>query len=317
MNAMPKDKPSAEMLLSSPSTGSSNPSSSLPALWSYMLPALYRILRSIDNDAKKTHTLLIALDYYTVDIHTHCYNYLSSQSTSAAGLNQSQLTRMKELYDKLDEHVAHAVHELFKCAPRPDSAILIWYVLACLKCFSAGARSISRLLNYLNEHYITPAVNDGRGWFDDDDRADVVATIGMGYLVEGKDRRKQELKKWGYKEGGPKELLAQAEAQAEATSAIDCMVPLSSLLLRRLWTEFIEPLLQRPGVTGEGQNQLATTGTQIESRLACAVNQMQKGEDEDRRLLAELAVALKTVGIRANQPLRKRLDKLMRTTICQ
>jgi hypothetical protein len=54
-------------------------------------------------------------------------------------------------------------------------------------------------------------------------------------------------------------------------------------------------------VTGEGQNQLATTGTQIESRLACAVNQMQKGEDEDRRLLAELPVALKTVGIRANQ----------------
>jgi hypothetical protein len=106
---------------------------------------------------------------------------------------------MKELYDKLDEHFAHAAHELFKCAPRPDSAILIRYVLACLKCFSAGARSISCLLNYLNEHYITPAVNDGRGWFDDDDRADVVATIGMGYLVEGKDRRKQELKKWGYK----------------------------------------------------------------------------------------------------------------------
>lgn len=80
------------MLLSSPSTGSSNPLSSLTALWSYMLPALHHILRSIDNDAEKIQTLLIAMDYY-MGIHAHCYNYMSFQSPSAAGLNKSQLTR--------------------------------------------------------------------------------------------------------------------------------------------------------------------------------------------------------------------------------
>ena len=151
-------------------------------------------------------------------------------------------------------------------------------------------------MNYLNEHYVTPAVNDGQGWFDDNDRADVVATISMGYLVEGKDRRKEELKKWGYKEGGPTELLAQAEAQVEVASAINHMVPLSSLLLQHFRTEFIEPLLQGSEVSGEGKNLLATMGT---SWLACAVNQMwkEKGDNEDQRLLAELAGILKTVGI--------------------
>jgi hypothetical protein len=37
-------------------------------------------------------------------------------------------------------------------------------------------------------------------------------------------------------------------------------------------------------------------------------------ENENRRLLAELAVALRTVGIQANQPLRKKLDKLVHDT---
>ena len=121
---MSNDKSSAETLLSSPSMGSSNPSSSLTALWSYMLPALHHILQSINNDAEKTQTLPIAMDYY-MGIHAHCYKYMSSQSTSAAGLNKSQLTHMEELYGKLNEHFAHAAHELFKCAPGLDSTILI------------------------------------------------------------------------------------------------------------------------------------------------------------------------------------------------
>jgi hypothetical protein len=84
--------------------------------------------------------------------------------------------------------------------------------------------------------------------------------------------------------------------------------------------EFIEPLLRAPAVNGKGQNPdpAVTTGTQTESRLACAVNEMWriKGglEDGNRRLLTELVVALKTVGIQSNQPLRKKLKKLVRNT---
>jgi hypothetical protein len=105
-------------------------------------------------------------------------------------------------------------------------------------------------------------------------------------------------------EGYPRNT--SAEACAEAASALDRAVPLSSLLLRRFRSEFIEPLLQK-------DENWCPAGTKAKSRLACAVKQMQRAkggdENENRRLLVELAVALRTVGIPANQRLRKKLDK--------
>jgi hypothetical protein len=78
---------------------------------------------------------------------------------------------------------------------------------------------------------------------------------------------------------GPMELLVRAGACAEATSALDCMVPLSSLLLRRFRSEFIKPLLQKD----ENWCPAVTAGSKAKSRLACTVNQMQraKGGDEN------------------------------------
>src|ERR1700683_5233057 len=119
---MSKDISSVIMLLSSPSTGSSNPSSSLSALWSYILPALHLILGPTNNDAEKTPALPIAMDYY-MGIHTYCYNYLSTQSNSATGSNKSRSTLMKELYEKLDEQFAHAARELFMGASDNDTLI--------------------------------------------------------------------------------------------------------------------------------------------------------------------------------------------------
>jgi hypothetical protein len=78
--------------------------------------------------------------------------------------------------------------------------------------------------------------------------------------------------------------------------------------------------LQAPAVNEKDKNwcSAVTAGTKAKSQLACAVNKMQRAkggdENENRRLLAELAVALRTVGIRANQPLRKKLDKLVHDT---
>jgi hypothetical protein len=254
-------------------------------------------------------------------IHTHCYNYLSAQSNSATGSNNNRLMRMKELYKKLDEHFAHAARELFMGAPASDNTALILYLNACFKRYSACAHSIRRLLNYLNEHYAVPAMKEGEGWFGDDG-VDVDAKTGTEYFVTRKDPRMEELKRWGYTEGGPTKLLARAEACAEAASTLDRVVPLSSLLLRRFRTEFIEPLLQAPAVNGKDKNlnPAVTARTKIESRLAWAVNEMwgaKGGENlngNQRLVLAELAVALRTVGVRANQPLRQQLDVFVRRT---
>jgi hypothetical protein len=168
----------------------------------------HHILGSTNDDSEETPTLPIAMDYY-MGIHTHCYNYLSTQSKSSTGSDKCRsIQYMKELYEKLDEHFAYAARELFTGAP--DNAALVQYITACFKRYSVGARSIRRLLKYLDENYVPPATEEGKGWFDDD-MADVVAKAGTRYFVTRKDPRIEELKKWGYEEGGPTELLVRAE----------------------------------------------------------------------------------------------------------
>jgi hypothetical protein len=217
-----------------------------------MLPALHHILGSTDNDSEVTPALPIAMDYY-MGIHTHCYNYFSTQSNSPTGSNESRSIHMKELYEKLDEHFAYAARNLFTSAP--DNAALVQYITAWFKRYSTGARSIRRLLNYLDDNYVLPATKEGKGWFDDD-MVDMVAKTSAGYFATRKNPRIEELKKWGYKKGGPAELSARAEASAEAASTLNCVVPLSSLLLRRFRLEFIEPLLQAPAVNEKDKNQI-------------------------------------------------------------
>ena len=61
-----------------------------------------------------------------------------------------------------------------------------------------------------------------------------------------KEKRTDELKRWGYEVGGPAEKLAEAELCAEAASLLDCVVSLEALVLRQFRTEFVKPLLAAP-----------------------------------------------------------------------
>ncbi|KIM72736.1 hypothetical protein PILCRDRAFT_48563, partial [Piloderma croceum F 1598] len=282
------------------STGSSIPSSSLSALWCYILPALDRILQS-NSDAKHAPVLPITAEYY-IGIYTHCYDYFIAQSNSTIGLSG--------LYKNLDHYYADAAHQLFTGAPNDNT--LIPYILAKFKYYSAGTAAIDRLLSYLNHHYVKPAVNDGNGWFSFDDDAVVTGDKGhnSGSKVswgEGEDRRVAELKKWGYKGGSSASVLAKAEACAEAASTLDCVVPLSSLALRRFRTNFIEPLMQVSNINHKIKHDSSVT-TEA-GQLVRVVKEMLEmkgvGEDENRQL-AKLAVILKTVGVRHNKLLRKK-----------
>lgn len=229
-------------------------------------------------------------------IYTHCFNYFEAQSKSPIGLNA--------LYQKLDHYYADAAHQLFMGAP--DDSTLIHYILAKLKHYSAGTAAIDRLLSSLNQRYVKPAVNDGKGWFSfDDDSDDAVV---MGSMVHEswmkvswrEDKKIAELEKWGYKEGSSASVLEKAEASAEAASTLDRVVPLSSLALRRFRTEFIELLLHAPGINHKGKKHNPSVTTKV-GQLDRVVKELLEskgvGEDENRRLVAELAVILKSVGV--------------------
>jgi hypothetical protein len=290
--------------LPSPSIGSSSPFSSLSTLWCYLLPALDHILQS-DSNSKHTTALPITPEYY-IGIHTHCYNYFAAQSNSTIALNG--------LYKNLDRYYADAAHQLFLGAP--DDSTLICYILAQFKHYSAGTAAIDRLLSYLNQHYVKPAVNDGKGWFIFDD--DAIGAVVMGdkendswTKVSGRaeDRMTVELKKWGYTGGSSASVLAKAEACAEAASNLDRVVPLSSLALRRFRTDFIEPLLQASDIIHKGTVHNPSATTQA-GRLVRVMKELSRTKgvevNENRRLVAELAIILKTVGVQHKQLLRKK-----------
>lgn len=142
-----------------------------------------------------------------------------------------------------------------------------------------------------------------------------------------KEKRLDELKKWGYVEGQPGETFAQAEASAEAASPPDRIVPISSLAHRRFRMEFIEPLLAVPKINGGKKAKKKTIPKSPaggsagppgpKGRLARAVKELleTKGGDEEERhkLAADLAKVLKNAGIRSDHPLRKKLDKFVAT----
>jgi len=263
-------------------------------------------------------------------IHTSCYNYFTAQSESANGTKKSRSAAISgaDLYEQLDKYYANTARELLLEAPDDDST-LIHYLLPCFNRYNAGALSVHKLLNYVNRHYVKRAVDEDKGWLRLNDILDAVAkTMKEDDTREKiskrlKERRTEELKKWGYEDGGSAELLAQAEASAEAASTLDRIVPLSSLALRRFRTEFIEPLLKVPKIKGKAKKKKPPAinedrALMPKGRLARAIKEIleTKGgdEEEQRRLAAELASTLRTVGIRADHPLRKKLDKFMIAT---
>ena len=141
-----------------------------------------------------------------------------------------------------------------------------------------------------------------------------------------KEHRAEELRRWGYSEGDSHEALTAAEASAEAASALDRVIPLSSLAYRRFRTEVVEPLLAVPKAKAKGKAKgkkgklVAANGERPQGpkgRLARSVKALLESEGvdmEDKRRLAEgVALCLRLVGVRPDHPLRVRLDKYSAT----
>lgn len=136
--------------------------------------------------------------------------------------------------------------------------------------------------------------------------------------------RADELLKWGYEEGHPPEGLAAAEASAEAASALDRIVPLSSLAYRRFRIEVVEPLLAIPkakkGKGKKGKLMVVNRDRpQVpKGRLARSVKALLEesdGDSDERRRMAHgMAVCLQTIGVRTDHPLRLKLAKYLAAT---
>jgi hypothetical protein len=234
------------------------------------------------------------------------------------------------LYEQLDKFYIDAAREVMLGAPQDDST-LVHYIVPCFNRFSAGAMSVNRLLNYVNRHYVKRAVDEDKGWLRLNDVLESVAkTITADDSREKiserlKEKRNDELRKWGYKVDGSGESLASAEACAEAASPPDRTVSVSALAHRRFRTEVFEPLLAVPVVKGKKtKNKIPKATTKAsgvplpKGRLARAVKELleSKGGDEEERvrLITDLAAGLRLVGVRPDHPLRKRLDKFLATT---
>lgn len=319
-----------------PSAGSANPSASLSSLWGYILPALNHIVRSPTNTIDKAPAIDIS---YHMGIHTATYNYFTAQSEAAnarssheadSGADRSGDTAKQasgtDLYEHLDKYYMDLARELLLGAPEDDTT-LVQYIIPCFKRYSVGAHSVNRLLNYVNRHYVKRAVDEDRGWLTLSDIFDAVAkSIEEGDTREKiarklKERRVEELKKWGYEENGSAEALALAEQRAEAASTPDRVIPLVALALRRFRTEFIEPLLAAPKMKGKkrrlGAAPVGDKSHLPKSRLARAVRELLEVQDinpqERLNLATELATTLCAVGVRNSHPLRKRLEKFLTT----
>jgi hypothetical protein len=318
--------------LSNPSAGSANPAASLSALWGYIQPALDHLIRSQTNDTSKAPSIDVG---YHMGIHTATYNYFTSQSESSNTVSRhtggeqafSTVTSGADLYEQLDKYLAGTARELLLGAPLDDST-LIHYLIPCFNRYSAGAHSINRLLNYVNRHFVKRAIDEDKGWLRLNDVLESVAkTITAEDTREKisqklREKRGDELKKWGYIDGGSSELKAQAETCAEAASPPDRVVSVFALALRRFRTEFIEPLLAVPKVKGKAKVKKKVTQPTIallppgpRGRLARAVRVLTEstgGDEGERvRLATELVKTLQSVGVRGDHPLRKRLDKFV------
>ncbi|KZT67681.1 hypothetical protein DAEQUDRAFT_672963 [Daedalea quercina L-15889] len=314
--------------LPNPSTGSANPAASLPALWGYLQPALDHMVRSPTNSPAKAPAIEVS---YHMGVHTAVYNYFTSQSEQSPGpgafrapASDKGKASGTDLYDQLDRYYADAARELLLAAP-PDDAALVHYLVPCFHRFSAGAQAVSRLLNYVNRHYVKRAVDEDRGWLRLADVLDAVArTIQEDDTREKiqrrlRERRTEELRKFGYLDGASPADIARTEEYAEAASPPDRVVHLSALAYRRFRIEVLEPLLAVPKIKGKGKKkkppQNGDRPAMPKGRLARSVKELLEAEGGDegerQRLASGLAVMLRTCGVKNDHPLRKKLDKFI------
>lgn len=232
-----------------------------------------------------------------------------------------------DIYAQLDQYFADATREIALGAPL-DDITLIQYLVPSFNRFHAGVQSANRLLNYINRHYVKHAVEEDKGWLR---FTDVLESLAKDFPKENsrdfiskfmRERKLQELKKWGYVEGDSQENLALAEACAEAASPTDRVVPIGSLAHRRFRTEVMDPLLTSPRIKGKSKAKhkipkapASPNPALPRGRLARAVKELLEGssvtEDERQGLASGLAKALKIIGFRSDNHVRKTLDKYL------
>lgn len=318
----PSPAPLLPRTMLNPSVGTANPSASLAALWGYILPALNHIARSPTNDLEKAPAVDIS---YRMGIHTATYDYFTAQAeTAVVNCREKQMARGADLYMHLDKYFMDLVRELHLGAPEDDTT-LVQYLIPCFKRYAISAHSINRLLNYVNRHYVKRAVDEDKGWLTLNDMFHaVVKSIQEGsgreeILEKLKKKRMQEIKKWGYRDGGSPQQLEQAELCAEAASPLDRVVTLEALALRRFRTEFVEPLMiaprmkkRRAGVRPVTKHQMNPT----DGRLVRSVQRVLEAQGVDevtrRGLASDLDEMLRAVGVHGTHSFRKKLKFLAR-----
>ncbi|TFY66686.1 hypothetical protein EVG20_g4406 [Dentipellis fragilis] len=286
---------SSPLPMPAPPTNLAEASASLQALWDYTQPALDHMLRSPTNDP--TEVPAIDASYY-IWISTALYNYWTCSRRPASSSYET---------------VPSVAQELLLGAPQ-DAHALIRYILPTYTRYATGTAVLHRMLNYTNRFYVKAELDNGYGWLgwreipsQDQNKAGTkwreVVKANFAEL------RTTELKKWGWEEGDPEEVLAQAEACAEAASELDRTVPLASLAHRRFRTEVLEPLLKVSGA-GAGTKQ----SQEPEGRLGDAVAELLEsttsdGLEERAQLAQDMARMLRMCGIQPDHPVRKRLDR--------
>jgi len=134
--------------LAGPATGSANPAASLTALWGYIQPAADHLMRMPTNSGKAP---ALAVDYH-MQIHSSLYNYHTTYSASR-GLAPAGA----DFYDLLDGYFGEVARDILLGVPDDDR--LVHYLLPCFQRYSAGARAVSRLLNYTNRQYVKRAID--------------------------------------------------------------------------------------------------------------------------------------------------------------
>ena len=318
--------PAKPAALPAPSVGSANPSASLPALWGYILPALNHIARSPTSTPERAPAIDIA---YRMGIHTAAYNYITAVPAlppvaPLSGKGREIDSIGTSLYLHLDRYFTDLALEMLVDAPEDDKT-LIQYLIPCFKRYAVSAHTINRLLGCINKNYVDRAINQDRGWLTLGDMLDTVTkSIEKGHTpgqiaqrLVGK--RMDELKRWGYKVGGPLEKLAEAELCAEAASSLDRIVPLEALALRRFRTEFIESLLATPKAKKNGRRPGASTINGPKDlnlprcRLARTLEESPRihSGDSEHKEWYDLATMLRIVGVQRTHPMRKKLDKFL------
>jgi hypothetical protein len=295
-----------------PASGSADPAATLPSLWAFLLPALDHILNSPTDNINKAPT--IDMEFYA-RVHSFCYNYITNRECGdPSGM---------ELYLQLDKYFANHAQCLALGIPQDDQSLLQFLIPTFFR-FSAGIQFINRLLNYVNRHYIKRAADEDKGWLTLDGVLKLVtkedlsrdhSSTKIATLI--REKKLQVLTKWGYKDGDSPEILAQAEASAEAASPLDRIVPISSLAYRRFRLSLVEPLLHATKLSGKPPKRRVPSNKPApllpRGRLARAVRLMLETQAlssaEKYTQSRELVDLLVRVGIRRDHDLIKVLNK--------